>query len=247
MTELASTAVVTGGTRGIGRAVALRLAQSGYQVYFTYVSKPELAEEVVAEIEKAGGTAKAFRLDSADSDAVSTFFADEIKGKVSLDVLVNNAGITRDGLIMRMKNDDFDRVQNVNLKGAFYCLREAAKIMAKQRMGRIVNIASVVGLMGNAGQINYVSAKAGLIGMTKSAARELGGRGVTVNAVAPGFIETDMTAALSEEVRKGYIANIPLKRMGTSEEVADAVAWLASDQAGYVTGQTLSVNGGMYM
>ncbi|THB67877.1 MAG: 3-oxoacyl-[acyl-carrier-protein] reductase [Desulfovibrio sp.] len=247
MTELASTAVVTGGTRGIGRAVALRLAQSGYQVYFTYVSKPELAEEVVAEIEKAGGTAKAFRLDSADSDAVSTFFADEIKGKVSLDVLVNNAGITRDGLIMRMKDDDFNAVIDINLRGAFYCLREAAKIMAKQRMGRIVNIASVVGLMGNAGQINYVSAKAGLIGMTKSAARELGGRGVTVNAVAPGFIETDMTAALSEEVRKGYIANIPLKRMGTSEEVADAVAWLASDQAGYVTGQTLSVNGGMYM
>lgn len=165
---------------------------------------------------------------------------------MSLEVLVNNAGITKDGLVLRMKDEDFDRVLGVNLRGAFVCLREAAKIMTRQRRGRIVNIASVVGQMGNAGQINYAAAKAGLIGVTKSAAKELAGRSITVNAVAPGFIETDMTAALSDEARQAYARAIPLGRLGTAQDVADAVAFLASDKAAYITGQVLAVNGGLY-
>ena len=163
-----------------------------------------------------------------------------------VDVLVNNAGITRDGLILRMKDEDFDRVIQTNLRGAFVCVREAAKIMSRQRRGRIVNISSVVGQMGNAGQINYASAKAGLIGLTKSAAKELAGRNVTVNAVAPGFVETDMTAALPDDVRAAYVEAIPLKRLGTPQDIADTVAFLVSPGAGYITGQVIAVNGGMY-
>ena len=246
MSELTPTALVTGGSRGIGRTVALTLAAAGYQIYFTYVSRPEAAEQTVADIEAAGGHARAFRLDSGDSEAVSRFFAEEIKGKVHLSVLVNNAGITRDGLVLRMKDEDFDAVVNTNLRGAFLFLREAAKIMTRQRDGRIINISSVVGQMGNAGQINYAAAKAGLIGMTKSAAKELGSRFVTVNAVAPGFIETDMTAALAEDVRKAYVSAIPLGRLGSAQDVADAVAFLASDKASYITGQVIAVNGGLY-
>ena len=174
------------------------------------------------------------------------FFAEHIKGKVNLAVLVNNAGITKDGFLVRMKDDDFDRVITINLRGAFICTREAAKIMTKARHGRIVNISSVVGQMGNAGQANYSAAKAGLLGLTKSCAKELAARQITVNAVAPGFIETDMTAALSDDVRASYEAAIPLKRMGTAQEIADAVAFLASDKAAYITGQVLAVNGGMY-
>ena len=170
MSELTPTAIVTGGSRGIGRTVALTLAAAGYQIYFTYVSRPEAAEQTVADIEAQGGRARAFRLDSGDSEAVARFFAEEIKGKVQLSVLVNNAGITRDTLVLRMKDEDFDAVVNTNLRGAFLFLREAAKIMTRQRCGRIINISSVVGQMGNAGQINYAAAKAGLIGMTKSAA-----------------------------------------------------------------------------
>lgn len=246
MSELLSTALVTGGSRGIGRAVAQTLAAAGLQVFLTYVSKPEEADQTVRAIAERGGRARAFRMDVGDAEAVSAFFRDEVRDKVELAVLVNNAGITRDGLILRMKDEDFDRVLGVNLRGAFLCLREATKIMSKQRHGRIINISSVVGQMGNAGQINYSAAKAGLIGMTKSAARELASRSVTVNAVAPGFIETDMTAALSDEARDAYAKAIPLGRLGSAQDVADAVAFLASDKASYITGQILAVNGGLY-
>ncbi len=246
MSELLSTALVTGGSRGIGRAVAQTLAAAGHQVFLTYVSKPEDAEQTVRAITESGGCARAFRMDVGDSDSVSAFFRDEVRDKVKLAVLVNNAGITKDGLVLRMKDEDFDRVLGINLRGAFLCLREAAKIMSKQRHGRIVNISSVVGQMGNAGQINYSAAKAGLIGMTKSAAKELASRSITVNAVAPGFIETDMTAALSDESRDAYAKAIPLGRLGSAQDVADAVAFLASDKASYITGQILAVNGGLY-
>ena len=202
------TALVTGGSRGIGRAVALTLARDGYQVILTYVSRPEEADKTVAEIEAAGGRALALPLNVGDGEAVVAFFAEHIKGKVDLAVLVNNAGITKDGFLVR--------------------------------------ISSVVGQMGNAGQANYSAAKAGLLGLTKSCAKELAARQITVNAVAPGFIETDMTAALSDDVRASYEAAIPLKRMGTAQEIADAVAFLASDKAAYITGQVLAVNGGMY-
>jgi len=247
MTQTQRIALVTGGSRGIGAACAKRLAADGFAVFLTYVSKPESAQAVCEAIAAAGATAKAFALDTSDRAAVAAFFAGEVKDKGVLQVLVNNAGITRDGLIMRMKDEDWDTVIGVNLSGAFACVREASKIMAKQRSGRIVNITSVVGMTGNAGQANYASAKAGLIGLTKAAALELASRGVTVNAVAPGFIETDMTASLPEKVREELLGRIPLKRLGQAEDVAAAVSYLASDQAAYVTGQVLSVNGGMYM
>lgn len=246
MSELVSTAVVTGGSRGIGKCIAETLGKEGYQVYLTYVSRPAEAEAVAQGIRAAGGSARAYQLDIADAAAVSDFFKAEIKDKLSLSVLVNNAGATKDGLLIRMKDEDFEKILDINLQGPFTCLREAAKIMAKQRHGSIINITSVVGQMGNAGQANYSAAKAGLIGLTKSAAKELAGRGITVNAVAPGFIETDMTLALGETVREQYLEHIPLKRFGTAEDVADAVAFLASDKARYITGQVLAVNGGMY-
>ena len=247
MSEPIKTALVTGGTRGIGRAIVKKLAGSGYQVYFTYVSRPELAEAVCAEVAAEGGTARGFLLDASDWDAVEGFFAEQIKDKVDLEVLVNNAGITKDGLIMRMKREQWEQVLNINLTGAFVCLQQAAKIMLKQRRGRIVNISSVVGQMGNAGQANYCASKAGLIGLTKAAALELGSRGVTVNAIAPGFIETDMTETLPKEVRDKYLERIPLGCLGSAQAIADAVAYLASDQASYITGQVLGINGGMYL
>lgn len=247
MSEMPSVALVTGGSRGIGRACAKRLAKEGFTVFLTYVSKPELAQEVVSEIEAAGGSAKAFLLDSSDRDAVAAFFKEEIKGQVTLAAVVNNAGITRDGLLIRMKPEDWDKVISVNLTGAFCVLQESAKIMSKQRAGSIINISSIVGQMGNAGQANYVSAKAGLIGLTKSAAREMGGRGIRVNAVTPGFIDSDMTRDLPEKVVESMMAQIPMKTFGQPEDIASAVAFLASEDSAYVTGQVLAVNGGMYM
>jgi 3-oxoacyl-[acyl-carrier protein] reductase len=246
MEASAATALVTGAFRGIGKAVAQCLARDGFQVYLTDVSDPEEAAQTIKEIEEQGGKARAFRLDVSDALAVADFFTTEIKNKVQLAVLVNNAGITKDGFLIRMQDEDFDRVLAVNLRGAFACLREAAKIMSRQRSGRIINISSVSGQMGNAGQVNYSAAKAGLIGMTKSAAKELAARNVTVNAVAPGFVETGMTAVLPEEVRAAYLEHIPLKRLGQVDDIAEAVAFLASDKASYITGQVLAVNGGMY-
>jgi 3-oxoacyl-[acyl-carrier protein] reductase len=246
MSELIKTALVTGGTRGIGKAIVKKLAGLGYQVYFTYVSRPELAEAVSAEVAADGGAAQGFLLDASDWDGVADFFEGQIKDKVSLELLVNNAGITKDGLIMRMKREQWEKVIQINLTGAFVCLQQAAKIMLKQRKGRIVNISSVVGQMGNAGQSNYCASKAGLIGLTKAAALELGSRGITVNAIAPGFIETDMTETLPQDVRDKYLERIPLGRLGSAQAIADAVAYLASDQADYITGQVLGINGGMY-
>lgn len=246
MSDGMKTALVTGASRGIGKGIAEEMARQGYQVYLTYVSKPEEAEKAASGIRDSGGSAKAFRLDVGDAAAVTAFFQEEIKDKATLAVLVNNAGITRDGLMVRMRDEDWDAVLNVNLRGAFACTREAAKLMTRQRYGRIINITSVSGQMGNAGQLNYSAAKAGLIGLTKASAKELAGRNITVNAVAPGFIETDMTASLPEEVQKAYLGHIPLKRFGAVDDIAAAVAFLASDRAGYITGQVLAVNGGLY-
>jgi len=247
MTEkLTSTALVTGGSRGIGKAIALRLAQDGYQIFLTYVSKPEQAEAVCETIRAQGGKASCFKIDVSDWEQVREFFKNEIKKKISLDILVNNAGITKDGLIMRMKREQWQQVLDVNLGGCFVCLQQAAVVMMKQRYGRIINITSVVGQRGNAGQANYAASKAGIIGLTKTAAQELGGRAITVNAVAPGFIETDMTSVLPEEVKEKFLSNIPAGTLGTPEDIAETVAFLASPRAGYINGQILGVNGGMY-
>jgi 3-oxoacyl-[acyl-carrier protein] reductase len=247
MTEkLTSTALVTGGSRGIGKAIALRLAQDGYQIFLTYVSKPEQAEAVCETIRAQGGKASCFKIDVSDWEQVREFFKNEIKKKVSLDILVNNAGITKDGLIMRMKRERWQQVLDVNLGGCFVCLQQAAVVMMKQRYGRIINITSVVGQRGNAGQANYAASKAGIIGLTKTAAQELGGRSITVNGVAPGFIATDMTSVLPDEVKEKFLSNIPAGTLGTPEDIAEAVAFLASPRAGYINGQILGVNGGMY-
>jgi len=239
-------AIVTGGSRGIGRAIAETLAAKGFQVVITYVSRPDEAEKSCEAIAANGGAACAFALDVADSKAVEALFATEVKDRLNLAVLVNNAGITKDGLLLRMKDEAFDRVLDVNLRGAFVCTREAAKIMSRKRYGRIINIASVVGQMGNAGQANYSAAKAGLIGLTKACARELAARQITVNAIAPGFIATDMTASLDEKTVAAYVDSIPLKRLGSVMDVAETAAFLASDSAGYITGQVIAVNGGLY-
>ena len=247
MSEQLSTALVTGGSRGIGKAIAETLAKAGYQVYLTYVSKADEAEAVARNIVAAGGKACAFRLDVADAEAVAAFFKERIKDQVELDVLVNNAGITADKLLLRMTEADFDNVLATNLKGAFFCTKAACRFMMHQRYGRIISVSSVVGLHGNAGQANYAASKAGLIGLTKSTAKEYAARNITANVVAPGFIATDMTAVLSEPARAAAEAAIPAGKIGHAEDVAAAVAFLAGEQAGYITGQVLCVDGGMGM
>jgi len=245
--------VVTGGSRGIGRAICLALAEPETRIYFNYFSpaNPEAEEAAAAETidmaAKAGVTAKGICANVAAASEVASFFDQVMEEAGRIDVLVNNAGITRDNLLVRMKEDEWDAVMSVNLKGPFLCTQIAAKIMMKQRSGRIINIASVVGVIGNFGQANYVTAKAGIIGLTKTTAKELAPRGVTANAVAPGFIETDMTAVLPEKARQAMLDMIPLKRPGQPEDVANAVAFLASEKASYLTGQVLHVSGGMYM
>ena len=241
------TALVTGASRGIGRAVALALAAAGARVAINYAGNVKAAEEVKASVEAAGGTAILCQADIADSAAVEAMIADVVKEFGAIDILVNNAGITRDTLLMRMKDEDFAKVLDTNLKGVFYCTKAVSKLMMKKRSGRIVNMASVVGLVGNAGQTNYAAAKAGVIGFSKSAAKELASRGITVNVVAPGFIGTDMTAGLPESVKEKMLTDIPLGRMGEPEDVANAVLFLASDQASYITGQVVNVDGGMVM
>ena len=241
------TALVTGASRGIGRAVAHCLAAEGARVAINYAGNVKAAEEVKASVEAAGGTAILCQADIADSAAVEAMIADVVKEFGAIDILVNNAGITRDTLLMRMKDEDFAKVLDTNLKGVFYCTKAVAKLMMKKRSGRIVNMASVVGLVGNAGQTNYAAAKAGVIGFSKSAAKELASRGITVNVVAPGFIGTDMTAGLPESVKEKMLTDIPLGRMGEPEDVANAVLFLASDQASYITGQVVNVDGGMVM
>ena len=239
-------ALVTGASRGIGQAISLKLAAEGIFVIATATSEAG-AEATVAAIVAQGGSAQAVKLDVTNSSDVEALFKKIVSEQGRLDILVNNAGITKDGLMMRMKDSDWNSVLDTNLKGSFNCMREASKIMTKARYGRVVNVSSVVGEMGNPGQANYCASKAGLFGLTKSAARELAKRNITVNAVAPGFIETDMTAALPEKGREALLQTIPMERLGSADDIANAVCFLVSPQAGYITGQVLSVNGGMYM
>lgn len=241
------TALVTGASRGIGAAIAKKLAARGFMVIINYGHSSAAAEEVKNQIEQAGGQADLMQGDVSSGDDVDRMFKDIKKTWGRLDVLVNNAGINRDTLLVRMKEDQWDAVLSTDLKSVFFTTKAAASLMMRQRSGSIINIASVVGITGNAGQANYAAAKAGVIGFTKSVAKELAARGIRVNAIAPGFIETDMTDAIPEKIREGMLENIPLRRGGKAEDVANAVAFLASDDAGYITGQVLKVDGGMVM
>ncbi|GAA4654345.1 3-oxoacyl-[acyl-carrier-protein] reductase [Anaerocolumna aminovalerica] len=240
-------ALVTGASRGIGRAIALTLAGYGAIVIINYCGSKEKAEEIVNQIKENGGTAIAYQADVADFEAVKTMFSDITKEYERIDILVNNAGITKDNLILKMSEEEFDAVINTNLKGVFNCLKQASRIMLKQKEGRIINISSISGVVGNPGQANYCAAKAGVIGITKSLAKELGSRGITVNAVAPGYINTDMTAVLKDDLKEKVTELIPLKRLGEVEDIAETVAFLASDKASYITGQTIQVDGGLGM
>lgn len=240
-------AVVTGASRGIGRAIACELAKRGIYVVINYAGSKEKAEEVKAEIEADGGEAETVQCNVADFEACQTFLKDVAKKHGHIDILVNNAGITKDGLLMGMSEKDFAKVLDTNLKGTFNCIRHVSRQMLKQKSGRIINMASVVGICGNAGQANYAASKAGVIGLTKSAAKELASRHITVNAIAPGFIQTDMTAVLSDKVKEETAKMIPMGSFGEPEDIAKAVAFLASEDARYITGQVLCVDGGMAM
>ncbi|HDL4484431.1 3-oxoacyl-[acyl-carrier-protein] reductase [Staphylococcus aureus] len=244
---MTKSALVTGASRGIGRSIALQLAEEGYNVAVNYASSKEKAEAVVEEIKAKGVDSFAIQANVADADEVKAMIKEVVSQFGSLDVLVNNAGITRDNLLMRMKEQEWDDVIDTNLKGVFNCIQKATPQMLRQRSGAIINLSSVVGAVGNPGQANYVATKAGVIGLTKSAARELASRGITVNAVAPGFIVSDMTDALSDELKEQMLTQIPLARFGQDTDIANTVAFLASDKAKYITGQTIHVNGGMYM
>ena len=240
-------ALVTGASRGIGRQIALTLGREGASVIVNYNGSAAKAEEVVKEIEAAGGKAEAVQCNVSDFESCKEMLDAVVKEHGRLDILVNNAGITRDNLLMKMSEEDFDAVISTNLKGVFNCIKHISRQMLKQKAGRIINISSVSGVLGNAGQANYCAAKAGVIGITKSAARELASRGITVNAVAPGFIATEMTDVLSDSVKAAATEQIPMKHFGSTQDIAETVAFLASDKAGYITGQVLSVDGGMAM
>ena len=238
-------AIVTGASRGIGKAIALELARQGIFVVINYNGSKEKAEEALRTIQNEGGDGVIYQCNVADFEACKTFIEDIVSTYGRIDILVNNAGITKDGLLMRMSEADFSEVVDINLKGTFHCIHHVARPMLKQKSGRIINLASVVALHGNAGQVNYAASKAGIIGMTKSAAKELASRGICVNAVAPGFVETEMTAVLPEKTQEELKKQIPLGRAGQVQDIANAVAFLASPESDYITGQILSVDGGM--
>ena len=239
--------LVTGAGRGIGASIAKRFASEGAEVIVNYSGNDEAAQKTVDEITAIGGQAQKYKCSVNDSESVKVMIDEIIKKFGRIDILVNNAGITKDGLMLRMTDEDFDRVIDVNLKGTFNCTKYVSKYMLKQKSGKIINISSVVGLSGNAGQINYSASKAGIIGITKSAAKELSSRGITVNAVAPGYVDTDMTKVLSDNIRNEILKNIPLQRMGNVEDISNCVAFLASEEASYITGQVISVDGGMHI
>lgn len=245
--DIKRTIVVTGGSKGIGRAICKAFAAPGVTIYFNFNSPQTTGQKTEEEISEAGGIAKGMRVDVSSKAEVTNFFNTIIDDTGRIDVLVNNAGIAKDTLLLRMKEQDWDDVIRVNLKGTFNCTKAAAKTMLKQRYGRIINIASIAGVAGNPGQSNYAASKAGIIGLTKTVARELGSRGITANAIAPGFIQTDMTAGLSEKALSGILSQIPLGRNGTPEDIAGVAFFLASKSADYITGQVIHVNGGMYI
>lgn len=240
-------ALVTGAGKGIGKEIALELVRGGAKCVINYASSAAGAESVAEEIRAMGSEAMTYKCDVSDADAVQKMITDVMEQYGRIDILVNNAGITKDGLMLKMTEADFMAVLDINLKGAFNCMKAVTKPMMKQRYGRIINITSIVGIIGNAGQVNYAASKAGLIGMTKSAARELASRNITVNAVAPGFIETDMTDVLPDSVKEQLLAQIPMKKLGQTGDIANAVCFLADEKASYITGQVLQVNGGMAM
>lgn len=239
--------LVTGAGRGIGASIAKRFASEGAEVIVNYSGNDEAAQKTVDEITATGGQAQKYKCSVNDSESVKVMIDEIIKEFGRIDILVNNAGITKDGLMLRMTDEDFDIVIDVNLKGTFNCTKYVSKYMLKQKSGKIINISSVVGLSGNAGQVNYSASKAGIIGITKSAAKELSSRGITVNAVAPGYVDTDMTKVLSDNIRNEILKNIPLQRMGNVEDISNCVAFLASEDASYITGQVISVDGGMHI